>query len=87
MTSPATMKPSQAPTPRPDRLIRAGELMGMVGIARLTGVKVDTVRHWRWRNADFPEPVAVIDGWFPLYVLPEILDWLVDTGRLKREDL
>lgn len=55
-------------------------------IARLAGVKPDTVRGWTRRYPDFPSPLNRGQGRH-LYNRARVLAWLEKTGRARREPL
>lgn len=60
------------------------KLWSIRDIARLTGVTVPTVRKWRARYEDFPEPVAVINGFQLIFDEAEVNRWY--TRHLIRRD-
>ena len=49
-------------------------------IAKLVNVKPATVRQWRARFGDFPQPAAVY-GDTPVYAPADVRRWLVKHGR------
>lgn len=55
-------------------------------IARLAGVKPDTVRSWARRYPDFPPPLENGSD-KRLYRRHDVLAWLEETGRARREPL
>jgi hypothetical protein len=62
------------------------DLVDQTEIARRAGVKVGTVRMWRQRHPDFPEPDAVLSIG-PVWVWSKVAPWVaVDrpTGRPRR---
>lgn len=60
----------------------SGNLIGLIEIAQMAGVKRPVVTQWRTRPMaiPFPEPVAQLHVG-PVFWRPEVEVWLFDTGR------
>jgi prophage regulatory protein len=59
----------------PQRLIRAGDLVGTREIADLLGVQPSTVSSWRRRQAAWPQPVAMISR-IDVWAWPDVEAWV-----------
>jgi predicted DNA-binding transcriptional regulator AlpA len=51
-------------------------------LARVAGVSLGTVSHWRRRHADFPAPVSGT-GRGPVFNQAEVEAWLAGAGRCE----
>ncbi|WP_106399970.1 DNA methyltransferase family protein [Actinocorallia populi] len=61
-------------------------LMTMAEIAELAGVQREVVSTWRRRHPEFPAPVP--DGHaVPVFNGQDVADWLIETGRAKRDQV
>lgn len=60
---------------QPERLVRAGDLVGTAEIADLLGVQPSTVRAWRLRIDTWPEPVAMISR-ADVWAWPDVETWV-----------
>ena len=56
------------------------EMVGQNEIADYAGVSPSTVRKWKQRYDDFPEPVARL-AIGPVWLLSDVVGWLRETGR------
>ena len=56
------------------------KLVGLKGIAKLCDVKHGTVKMWRTRGV-LPEPLQVVDGYWPVWWETDIVKWSKETGR------
>lgn len=61
-------------------------LMSMADIAELAGVRRPVVTTWRRRHPHFPAPVHN-HGSRPLFAAREVCEWLIDTGRARRNEI
>jgi len=61
-------------------------LISLPEIAELARVQRPVVTTWRRRHADFPAPVADNRG-RPLFDARQVVDWLVASGRVDREQI
>ena len=50
-------------------------------MAKMAGVKHSTVRQWKMRFGDFPQPAAIY-GDTPVYRPSDAIAWLKKHGRL-----
>jgi uncharacterized linocin/CFP29 family protein len=65
-----------------DRVVRVGDLVGTVEIARRVGVgDHNVVNTWRYRHADFPEPVVTLRH-ARVWSWVDVEHWAQRTGRL-----
>lgn len=55
--------------------------VGATEIATYADVGLDTVKRWRERHSDFPQPAWTVGG-RPAWRIGDIRDWLRSTGRL-----
>lgn len=51
-------------------------------IADKLGVKPDTIRQWRHRNLQFPDPVRRFEN-VPVWEWADVQEWAKATGREK----
>lgn len=58
------------------------DLVGIVEIARRSGVTKDAIHKWRDRYPDFPAPEAVLTA-TPVWRWESVRRWLDATGRAK----
>jgi predicted DNA-binding transcriptional regulator AlpA len=63
------------------RRVDVNELVGTAEIAARLGVGRSTVVHdWRYRHADFPQPVATLKAGL-VWAWPDVAAWAKATGR------
>ena len=52
------------------------DLVSVQEIADRAGVKPDTVHKWRSRHDDFPAPFGEVAGSVPVWLWPDVKNWL-----------
>lgn len=65
---------------RPD----PSNLVGLIQIADIMGVRVNTVASWVQRYPDFPQPLVRTHPTAPVWWLPDVLAWCKSTGRTPK---
>lgn len=58
----------------------ADELVGVTEIAERRGTSTGTIRQWRYRHSDFPQPVATL-SMGPVWRWGDVASWLQSRGR------
>lgn len=51
------------------------EVMDVAAVAKMLGVRKNTIRQWRHRYEDFPEPTLGTNLEYPWYSTQEIIQW------------
>lgn len=82
MTASDTMEPAGAfadrdATPRGSR--PCTDLVDLTAIAEMANTTPGTVRSWRYRHPDFPQPVQLAVG--PVWQRPDVEAWLAGRKR------
>ena len=73
---------NEATHPPVDRVVRVADLVGTVEIAQRVGVgDHNVVNTWRYRHADFPEPVVTLRH-ARIWSWADVERWARETGRL-----
>lgn len=64
------------------RLIDPDNIGDMAAIAEDVGVSPATVKSWRQRHDDFPEPIATL-AIGPVWDLEEVTEWIASHPRTR----
>lgn len=60
------------------------DLVSVREIAERAGVRPDTVHKWRARHTDFPTPFSHVAGGVPVWVWPDVKEWIAVPRRPGR---